>query len=198
MEMLVKPSGQLEKWYESFRSRFLAIGLTLGYKKEELADIINQFFLDLLEKNIDTRDISSPEAYLTTAFRRRLIDYHRRSVVKPAFTDTDSIIDNYTVPSAQDMLERAQENLEQVHKIKTAYNKLPKRCRKVIYLKFYEELNADQIALRTGLNKRTVYNNLFEGIKLLRRELQQTSGGLSLSVALPLLAVTLAGCRDFF
>jgi RNA polymerase sigma-70 factor (ECF subfamily) len=169
------------------------MGLRLGYKKEELSDIISQFFLDLLEKNIDPHTIDNPQAYLSTAFRRKLID-HYRSSSKTSFVDITIIPEDYTEPSVQQVLEQVQTNTELISQIRKAYKKLPDRCQKVIYLKFYQGLTTEQIAEQTGLSKRTVYNNLFEGIKLLRVDLNQQFPGVqfaALLTYLPLLGTSI-------
>ena len=169
------------------------MGLRLGYKKEELSDIISQFFLDLLEKNIDPHTIDNPKAYLSTAFRRKLID-HYRSSSKKSFVDVSIIPEDYTEPSVQQVLEQVQTNTELISQIRKAYKKLPDRCQKVIYLKFYQGLTTEQIAEQTGLCKRTVYNNLFEGIKLLRVDLNQQFPGVqfaALLTCLPLVGTSI-------
>jgi len=176
-------SPQIKCWYESFRVHFINMGINLGYKKEELGDIISQFFLDLLEKNIDPRTINNPQAYLSTAFRRKLIDHHRASLKTP-FVDEQIAVDEYTEPSILDSIEKEQTNKELISLIRRAYKKLPNRCQKVVYLKFYKGLTTEQIALQTGLSKRSVYNNLFEGVKLLRSELNQQLSGIPFSTLL--------------
>ena len=47
----------------------------MGCNKKDLGDIISQFILDLLEKNIAHHTIRNPQAYLSTAFRRKLNDH---------------------------------------------------------------------------------------------------------------------------
>ena len=186
MDAGVNGSHQIQCWYESFRSHLINMGLRSGYRKEEICDLISQFFLDLLEKNIDPRTINNPQAWLSTAFRRKLID-HYRSSPKNRFVDAGKILEEYSVPSVQDTFEQVQANAELVAQIRKAYKKLPNRCQKVIYLKFYKGLTTEQIADQTGLNKRTVYNNLFEGVKLLRNELNQQFPGFQFAAMLSIL-----------
>ncbi|HKO80389.1 MAG TPA: sigma-70 family RNA polymerase sigma factor [Chitinophagaceae bacterium] len=186
MDVAINTPNQLQYWYESFRSHFMAMGLRSGYHKEEISDLISQLFLDLLEKNIDPRTINNPQAWLSTAFRRKLID-HYRSSSKNRFIDAGKILEEYAVPSVQDTLEQVQANAELVAQIRKAYKKLPNRCQKVIYFKFYKGLTTEQIADQTGLNKRTVYNNLFEGVKLLRKELNQQFPGFQFAAMLSIL-----------
>lgn len=184
----VNISQQFDNWYETFQYTFMDMGLKFGYRQDEIRDIINQFFLDLLEKKIDPLSIQNPQAYLSTAFRRKLIDYYRKygkgrlSVLK--VDDVD-----YAGTSIQDTIEQVETNTALVNAIRTAYEKLPARCRKVIELKYYQGLTTDEIVLQTGLTKRSVYNNLFEGIKLLREEFNHAAPDIHIMALLSSLAI---------
>lgn len=181
-------SEPLDKWYKALQCTFMSIGLKLGFRQDELQDIINQFFLDLIEKKIDPSTIDNPRAYLSTAFRRKLVDHYRQSnkthlvVVK----DDD---ENYAEPSIQEALEKIESNKELINALRNAYKKLPSRCRKVIDLKFYNGLTTEEIVLQTGLTRRSVYNNLFEGVKLLRAELNHAAPGIHIAALLSILGL---------
>lgn len=194
MPAAITSSAEVQSWYTAFNAQFVQMGLKLGYRTDEVSDLVSQFFLDLLEKNIDPRTIQNPRAYLTTAFRRKLVDHYRQTGRKQ-LVDVELVPENLAEPSMLDALEQVQSNAALVRSIRVAYNNLPARCRKVIYLKFYEGLSTEQIALQTGLSKRSVYNNLFEGIKLLRAALSQAQPGIQIAAliaVLPLLVSTMA------
>jgi len=173
-------------WYESFRLHFIRIGLNLGYRTEEIQDFIHQFFLDLLEKKIDPATINNPKAYLSTAFTRKLIDHNRRTS-KIHFIDPDTVEKEFPEQSAQEHIEQIQANTGLIIQLRKAYENLPERCRQVVFLKFYKGLTTEQICLKTGLTKRTVYNNLFEAVKSLRSQLDQVSPELRLTSLVSLL-----------
>ena len=196
MNTAVNTFQNIEYWYESFRDHFINMGLKLGYRHDEINDIINQFFLGLLEKKLDLSVINNPQAYLSVAFKRKLID-HYRSNTKKQFVDITRIEQELTEPSVQEILEQLQSDKELMRQIRMAYKKLPQRCQKVIYLKFYEGLNTDQIAEQTGLSKRTVYNNLFESIKLLRSELNEVYPSSHVAALLSLLPIAVIGDATF-
>ena len=183
---------QVQNWYESFRIHFMNMGLKLGYEEDEINDFINQFYLDLLEKNVDSKDIVNPRAYLSVAFKRKLIDHYRKNG-KSQLISAEDIINEIQIPSIQETMEQVQANTELIAKIREAYKKLPARCQKVMDLKFYKGLSAEQIARQTGLSKRTVYNNMFEGVKLLRTELNKVSPSIHLAALLSLLPLMVAG-----
>ena len=182
----------IQNWYESFRIHFMKMGLKLGYNEDEISDFINQFYLDLLEKNVNTNSISNPRAYLSVAFKRKLIDHYRKNG-KSQLISAEDIINEIQIPSIQETMEQVQANTELIAKIREAYKKLPARCQKVMDLKFYKGLSAEQIARQTGLSKRTVYNNMFEGVKLLRTELNKVSPSIHLAALLSLLPLMVAG-----
>ena len=184
-------SQRMDKWYQTFQYNFMNIGLKFGYRQDEVTDFINQFFLDLLEKKIDPETINNPQAYLSTAFRRKLVDHYRQSAKSRLEVVTD-IDENYAEPSIQETLEQIESNKELINSLKNAYKKLPARCRKVIELKFYKGLTTEQIAEKTGLSKRTIYNNLFEGIKILRGELSEEQTGVQFSALLSLFPLAIA------
>ena len=184
-------SQRLEKWYQTFQYNFMNIGLKFGYQKEEVTDLINQFFLDLLEKRIDLEKINNPQNYLSTAFRRKLVDHYRQSGKTRVVVLKDTDV-NYAEPSIQETLEQIESNVELINALKNAYENLPARCKKVIDLKFYKGMATEEIALQTGLTKRSVYNNLFEGIKLLREELSFTSHCGQFSALISCLGIVIA------
>lgn len=159
----------VDNWYAMFHAHLIHVATRWGYGEDESRDLVQQFFLELLQKNLEPTGILHPKTYLTRAFSRKLIDHYRHSKQqqqKAALTDTTAY-----EPSILENLEQLQSNEELLASIRAAYKRLPARCQKVIQLKYYEGLTTEQIAERTGLNTRTVYNNLYEGIKALREEL---------------------------
>lgn len=155
----------IDHWYCNYKGRLLAMACQKGYSYEESKDVVQQFFLDLIQK--ETGDVRNPEAFLLTAFRNRLIDLHRLHHQVPAM-DEKAVI----VPSALEIIEDLESNRELVDKIANAYKKLPARYRRVIYLKYYRGLTTEQIVDITGLTYQTVYNNLSKGIRQLRLNLE--------------------------
>ena len=183
---------QIDAWYKEWRLLLLNEGLRFGYSTEEVKDLLHQLFLDLLEKRIDPDTIQNPKAYLIKAFKCKLIDYYR-TLQKKSTVHTNSFADEQS--NGQHFFsefEITEENNELVQNIRKAFDKLPKRCKKVIYLKFSEGKTTDEIADITGLTKRSVYNNLFEGIQLLRTQLQKNHHFLQAEAFLTVLTLLLS------
>ena len=114
------------------------------------------------------------------------MDHYRQSG-KKHLVAVEDVGENYAEPSVQDALEQVQANAALIKAIRKAYDNLPGRCRKVIYLKFYAGLTTEQIAVQTGLTKRSVYNNLFEGVKLLRADLSLSAPGIQIAALIAII-----------
>lgn len=172
---MTAPANHLQMyytWHGQYYDHLMMIGLRLGWQREALKDIINQMFLDMIERKTDLTIVNNPKAFLTTAFRRKLIDADRKNR-RTEHLHEILVAEDTQEPSVQEQLEKNEQLADLVKRLKELYENLPPRCRKVIHLKFYDGLTTQQIVELTGLSARSVYNNLFEGIKLLRAEMVQ-------------------------
>jgi RNA polymerase sigma factor (sigma-70 family) len=61
-----------------------------------------------------------------------------------------------------------EDQKQKVLRLNTLINALSARQREVIHLRFFDELDHDQIADMMGLNRQSVYNLLHETIRRLR------------------------------
>lgn len=157
----------IDSWYTEYRAKLQAIACHFGYTVPEAEDVVQQFFLDLLQKHLNP-DIRNPEAYLVTAFKRTLIDLHRSRQRKGNYQE----IESFNLPSAQEIIEKLETDTELINHIAAAYKKLPARFRRVIYMKYYQGYSTEKIVALTGLTHQTVYNNLSKGIQHLRQYLK--------------------------
>lgn len=156
--------------YQQHYNYLVFVGLKSGMDLTDVKDNINQTFLAFLEKGTDFSKITNVKAYILTSFRRKLIDTYR--VEQKYKTESlDDFSDAWSEPSAEDLMLNSQALDELKEKLSRIYEGLPGRCQTVIFLKYYEGLSNEEIAERTSLTIRSVYNNLFEGIKRMREEM---------------------------
>ncbi|GAA4311885.1 sigma-70 family RNA polymerase sigma factor [Compostibacter hankyongensis] len=176
----------LNKVYREYYPYLASIGRKQGFDAETVKDVINQTFLVLLEKQVELSAIYNLKSFLATTFRRKLIDLYRSGRVQQK--RLHGFAETAVQPSVESVLIEDQAFAELKLQLKTAYEKLPRRCKMVIFLKFYEGLDNAQIAERTGLSIRSVYNNLSLAIRLLRGDMQVSRNDTrTLLLLLPLL-----------
>ena len=81
------------------------------------------------------------------------------------------------VPSREDTWIDEQELDQRSLLMAAAINKLPARLRQLLLMKYYENLSYEEIADRTGLSLRTIYNKNHEAITRLRQDLEKSPAG---------------------
>lgn len=158
-------------WYEKYHDLLLQFSLRLGVDRADAEDIINQLFLELFEKKTTLTVIDNPRSYLLRALKNRIIDRYRKS--RPTlFVVTDELLQQYQGDSEESLVQE-EHNTEFARRLRKVYQSLPKRMQEMIYLKYYKGLSTEEIAQAAGITSRTVYNSLFEAIKLLRKQLKK-------------------------
>ncbi len=183
---------QLIAYYRNEFDTLMSVGSRYGCEPEETKDIIQQLFLQFAEKHTDLDALTNPKAYIITSFKRKLIDQHRRITRMARYNIP--VIRVISDESIDVLLIEKEESEERIKILTKGYHNLPSRCQKVIYLKYMQGLTNEQIAEKTGLTLRSIYNNLSEGIKQLRSEVVGASGVLDgKRVALGLILASLIG-----
>ena len=160
-------SNALFKIYELLHPDLLKNGRSITSDGEQVKDTVNQFFLYLWDKRNSLGTPDNLKSYLIVSFRRKLI--YELKASRKTISLTNYEYEPVAEPSAEDILIENSTAFELGLKIRKAIDKLPKRQRELLILKYYENLSCDEISLKTDLRIRTVYNKLYEAIKTLRK-----------------------------
>ncbi|HEY1024509.1 MAG TPA: sigma-70 family RNA polymerase sigma factor, partial [Sphingobacteriaceae bacterium] len=157
----------LFKIYEILFPQLLRIGAGVVNDRDYVHGCIDQFFLYLWDKRTNLSMPENLSSYLLVSFKRYLVqDLKRQNPTWAAIPDGQE-----SEPSVEDLLIEGQSLVELQLKIGRAMQKLSPRQRELIRLRYYQGLSCDQIAKRTVLSHRTIYNKLHEAIKVLRKEI---------------------------
>ncbi len=167
MPLLKNADNRISSWYQQYHDHLSHFAMRLGFQHCEAEDLINQLFLELWEKQTDLSNIKQPKSFLLTALKRRIIDQHRKKK-NALFIVTDEAEPADAEPGKHSLLEELEDQQQLIKELGRTYATLPKRLQEVIYLKFYKGLSTYDIAASFGISNRTVYNSLFEALKLLR------------------------------
>ena len=165
--MILLTATILQAIYERNYNQLKKIGLLYRVPEIEIEDIINQTFLVFAQKKIDFSAIANPDGYVTTSYKRKLVDFHRRK----KSSKINSLVDCANLEFGDGMscsYEEKEIQAQNIEKLYELFKKIPPRCQKVIFLKYYRHLSNEKIARETGLSVQTIYNNLSEGIKKLK------------------------------
>jgi RNA polymerase sigma factor (sigma-70 family) len=155
--------------YRQFFPYLLSIGLKISADRDLVKDVLNQQFLQLWQQRESLHNIEFPLTYVTTSFRRKLIkEGGSLSTIQEL---TDEHLQLFTERSPEQVNLHREEDILLQQRITNAIQRLTKRKQLLIRLKYFEGLSYAEIAAKTGLSERTIYNKMHEAIKELRRGL---------------------------
>lgn len=135
-----------------------------GYKFVQneafVTDCVQEVFINIWNRRDRISTPDSVRAYLLSCVRKRVI---REGYRQRVLNDDESMLENEGsfVEFSPEWSMIEQESLaETTQRIAEALNKLPKRQREVIYLRFYQNLERDEIAAIMDVNAQSVSNLL--------------------------------------
>jgi RNA polymerase sigma-70 factor (ECF subfamily) len=128
-------------------------------------ELVNQFFIHIWDNKEKFFAAETIKPYIIVSFKRFLFAHYKKNKVNkiPGYGENELIELPYEAYIIS--LER-QDNVRNA--LSQALNKLPKRQKQLVQLRFYEQLTYEEIAKKTSLTIRTIYNKLHEALKRLR------------------------------
>ena len=156
--------------FESYYPKLHSYGLKICKDIAVTEDTLQDFFLYVFEHRENLSDLETIAPYLFTSYKRFLLRVMKKNE-KIKYTDSpdDTFVDlQFTaeeVITEQETVNFKNKNLS------TLLNKLPKRQKEAIYLKYYSGLKASEISEIMGINYQSVVNTLHKAIKSLKEEI---------------------------
>lgn len=143
-------------------------GTRFSRDREFIKDCIQDVFLYLWEHRASLREEVALRPYLMVSLRRHM----HRSGPNAAFSD--ELNEEKAGPfeltfSVEDQYIQQETTAKRVLRMKQALEGLPSRQKEVIYLKFFQELDRDQIAEVMAIAPQTVSNLMQLAMKQLRQ-----------------------------
>jgi len=144
-----------------------------GYKfvrnEDFVKDCVQEVFVEIWNRRQNISQPDSVRAYLLSSVRKRIL----RESVRQKINGEDEIInienDLKFAEFSPELVIIEQENMQEtIQKVAVLLNLLPKRQREVIYLRFYQNLERDEIAQIISVNSQSVSNLLQAAFKTIR------------------------------
>lgn len=152
-----------------FRTLF-RYGNRFSRDKEFIKDCIQDLFLYLWEHRASLRDDAAIKPYLMVSLRRLMHRSLPNKICSDEFTDDTVNPFDFTFSVEEQYIQ--QETTEnQIRQMKQLLELLPPRQKEVLYLKYFQELDRDQIAEIMGIVPQTVSNIIQLAIKQLRQHI---------------------------
>jgi RNA polymerase sigma factor (sigma-70 family) len=157
------------KLYHSQYQKLYAFGCRVCADREVVKDCIHEMFCELWTKRHQVQKVENSRAYLFTYLKRKLLkELQRVGQIAPTENPEPASPKLYEL-SYEEILVRSQADEHTKAKLQAVLQRLTKSQLEIIELKFYRELNYDEIASLLSLQPRTVYNQVYEALKQLRK-----------------------------
>ncbi|SFE67192.1 RNA polymerase sigma factor [Spirosoma endophyticum] len=177
------PTTDIQLWQQLKNGSELALGKLLanyfnplqnyGYKfvrnEDFVKDCVQEVFIEIWNRRDRISTPDSVRAYLLSSVRKRVIreGYRQRIINEDESADLENDL-NFVEFSPEWSLIEQESLAETTHRVAEALNQLPKRQREVIYLRYYQNLERDEIADIMGVNPQSVSNLLQAAFKTFR------------------------------
>jgi RNA polymerase sigma-70 factor (ECF subfamily) len=174
----------IETWFqreilahEAALVRFLARKLRNPSDVQDIRHDIYVRILEAAERELPT----SPKAFLFSVARHILIDRARRDRI--VAIDLLEDLDVLNVLIEEGTPERRETGRQQLQRLSNLIQRLPDRCREVVWMRRVEDLPQKVIARRLGIAEATVEKHLVRGIRMLADALYEAERSHSEPVA---------------
>jgi len=136
-------------------------------KDEDLADdLLQDLFINFWQKKLHIGVINNVRSYFYRATRSIVLNHLKSSQIKES--KLGAMPEPELEFSTEDLILSQEFNAELTSLMAAALNKLPAKQREVIYMRFYQNMEYNQIAEITGTRYQSVINNVYRGIQVLR------------------------------
>jgi RNA polymerase sigma-70 factor (ECF subfamily) len=158
-------SAALQELYNTFYQYLFGAGFKLCLNRELTKDCIQDLFLSIWTKRAKIPQVSSVGAYLRICLRRKIIDALKKEQLLENSVSSDDYEQEF---SFEDVIIAFQTQQETKQRLEKALLQLTKKQKEVIRLRFFENKNFEEIAQILNSESRTIYNHMYEAMKLLR------------------------------
>jgi RNA polymerase sigma factor (sigma-70 family) len=160
--------------YDQFSDSLFAFGMRYTTDDDLVKDCIHDLFIDLHGYRSRLSQEVNVKFYLLKSFRRKLHAAHRRSSMfsfDKWNSDETFGVNVFSFSIEQEIIiDEGQRELMQ--QLATEINQLPERQREILYLKYNQDLDYDQIASMMQISVPTCRTFVYRALKQLRGKLE--------------------------
>ncbi len=134
--------------YNQYVNDLYTYGLYLGFRGETVRDAIHDVFVKITVENNKLDSISNIKFYLFKSLKNRLLDIHKNQKRHAELEDIDNTQEApFTIQvNVEELMIEQEEQLRIKSEIQQMLDTLTPRQREIIYLRYVQEYDYDEIA----------------------------------------------------
>lgn len=157
--------------YQYFVQQLYSYCLSMTADKELIKDCLHDLFVELWKNHQNLGPTTSVKFYLMASIKRKLVR-HLEGSMKMASNDFNYVIHQTEFfQSAESKIIEVESEKINNRLLENSLCKLSKRQREAISLKYFHNLDTDQISTKMQINPQSVYNLIFGALKSLKTNL---------------------------
>jgi RNA polymerase sigma factor (sigma-70 family) len=158
--------------YQHFVQPLYAYSLGVTNDKELIKDCLHDLFVELWRNHATIGPTTSVKFYLMASIKRKLVRHMETSLkhMNHHINYTKDFMEDEV--SQESLLIRYEEEIVANKQLKDCLNLLSKRQREAISLRFFHNMDTDQISNSMRINPQSVYNLIFGGLRVMKDGLQ--------------------------
>ena len=155
--------------FESYYPKLHSYGLKISQNVAVTEDTLQDFFVYIYEHRENLSDLDTIAPYLFTSYKRFLLKVMKKNAqLKHTDFSNEVFVDVQFTP--EELMTNQETESFKNKNLSTLLNKLPKRQKEAIYLKYYSGLKASEISEIMEINYQSVVNTLHKAIKSLKED----------------------------
>lgn len=145
--------------------------------RDEVRDLRQEAYVRVYEAAAKARPLA-PKSFLFTTARHLMADRVRRRRVVSIEAAGDFDVSNVLIDDISP--ERRAGARQELKRLAQAFQRLPPKCREVLWMRRVDELPQKEVARRLGLSQKTVEKHVMNGMRLLADSLYGEAAGAAL------------------
>jgi RNA polymerase sigma factor (sigma-70 family) len=154
--------------YQHFIQPLYSYSMGVSHDKELIKDCLHDLFVELWRNHSTLGPTTSVKYYLMASIKRKLIR-HMETQMKNHAHHTNYMMDYMEADYSQEsILIKYEEEIRSNKQLLNSLNLLSKRQREAISLRFFQNMDTDQISNSMKINPQSVYNLIFGALRVMK------------------------------
>ena len=148
-------------------------GIKITGDRDFANDCITQLLIELWDKRAQLPVVKNIRCYLLTSLKHKIFFEIKAKQTRDSKLDTIQAFQGKEELPYEELLIQIQTNEVLKKKLNKAFAKLTPRQKQLLKMKFFEDVDYDEIARHCNITRRTAYNIIHDSLKVLRTELYE-------------------------
>ena len=161
----------LYECFDIFYDDLYRFGLSMYKNPELVKEAINNLFVELWKIKEKLSAVNNMQQYVLTTYKRVLYKTYANynSGIQFEYLNQETIEStSFTEQSYETILIASQQDEHIKIRLRNALAQLSPRQLEIVRMRYFDQVSFKDIALKTGLTERTIYNTLCTAIKILK------------------------------